>query len=162
METHLPKKIMRKGGSPYISSPGSNITDAFFYHELCKTSGSDIANMWLLAQGPVRSKGSTATCSPNRSPHNSAPPSPRSRSGIPFFAGPQRSEVLKEEVAASKKSAIQTKLAAGKFKEEPSSNFTAETLSDTKSIEFSSYPPGQTIENNMGLLYTDAAHTLLD
>ena len=162
-----PKRTSRKGEIPYIATMGSNVSDAFFYHELCRTCGSDIAYLWLHAQLSGRSKGGTgnATCTPNRSPHSSAPTTPRGRTGgLPFPPAASKSSQIKEEDS----SVVKDENSSATFSVSHTQNADQRqqgesvTLPESRASELSSLSSLHSGDTNIGLLYTDAAHTILD
>jgi hypothetical protein len=143
--------------SVYLPTVGSNVSDAYFFHELSRTCGSDIAYIWIRAQFSARSKGNTATCTPNRSPMNSAPTTPRGRSTGMQFPPPHRSAQIEEEGSSNIKDSIQISVdsSADRYKAEYRLNDASTKSLDTANAVKSN-------GNNIGLLYTDAAHTVLD
>jgi hypothetical protein len=157
-----PKLIFKRPENPYIVTAGSNASDAFFFHELCRTSGSDVAYQWLHAQLSAKGKGSgtgSATCTPNRSPHNSAPTTPRGRNvGILL---PLKTSQIKEEetsVTTEESSRVSTSgLEAQNTERSADSTRSMDRPSDVKA-----FCAEHSNDSNIGLLYTDAAHTILD
>jgi hypothetical protein len=66
--------------NPFVCTPGSFISDIFFYDELSRIAGVESGHNWFCTQMAARSKGTTLTPStPCKSPYGSAPGSPRTR-----------------------------------------------------------------------------------
>jgi hypothetical protein len=145
----------------YISTVGSNVSDAYFYHELSRTCGSDIAYLWIHAQLSAKSNkcntGSSTTCTPNRSPMNSAPTTPRGRSAGMAFPPTHRSVQIKEEVCGNSKDVVKS------TEESSADRYKAEyQITAAKNTHLDPATAAKSNGNNIGLLYTDAAHTVLD
>ena len=66
--------------SRFVGTPGSFITDCFFFDELCKICGPENAHLWLTAQLNARSFCATAT--PGTPQTFSAPTSPPPKVGV--------------------------------------------------------------------------------
>ena len=65
--------------NPFVCTPGSFVSDLFFYDELSRIAGVEAGHNWFCTQMAARSKGTTLTPStPCKSPYSSAPASPRS------------------------------------------------------------------------------------
>ena len=160
MDLSAQRKVLRNPTeSVYVPTVGSKVSDAYFYHELSRTCGSDIAYLWIHAQLSAKSsKGSTcsANCTPNRSPMNSAPTTPRGRSAG-LFPPTHRSVQIKQEGLCNAKDSNDTtgESSADIYKAEYQITAVSNTHLDPAAAAKSN-------GNNIGLLYTDAAHTVLD
>ena len=72
--------LSQKPVNPFVCTPGSFISDLFFYDELSRIAGVESGHNWFCTQMAARSKGTTLTPStPCKSPYSSAPASPRTR-----------------------------------------------------------------------------------
>jgi hypothetical protein len=143
----------------------SKIVDLYFYEELSRLAGHEASALWLLSQCSKRlerssSRKSTAStgCSStsSRTPDQSAPASPRGQSSCTEAKAPtgyrERSVSSISESCHKSLSMMQSEVVDSPMDE-------AMKCIASRSSPSSSFKSDSSI---IGLLFTDAAHTVLD
>ncbi len=165
----------------------SSNADLYFFEELNRTVGREQSFQWLIAEtakstSPPRSPSRSPARSPCRTPQVSPPSSPRSRSTVELMAPPPRKYVVPDggSVRRSRPSAIvesiqlpQIDTQGGSRSSSTSPSLTlanplhelSHSLSSAQMQRLASLPIGTGDEargDKIGLLFTDAAHSVLD
>jgi hypothetical protein len=166
----------------------SNNADLYFFEELNRTVGREESFQWLMSEtsksnSPSRSPQRSPCRSPCRTPHVSPPNSPRSRSAPELMAPPPRKYIAPEggSVRRSRNSAriepiqlpeIDAQAECRSSSTSPSVACLASPLNElTRSLStvqlqrLACIPVGTGDTSGgekIGLLFTDAAHSVLD
>jgi hypothetical protein len=175
--------------SSKVTAMKSNNADLYFYEELNRTVGREQSFQWLISEtaktsSPARSPQRSPCRSPCRTPQVSPPSSPRSRATVEVMAPPPRKYVVPEgggvrrsrhsveKIEPAQAPQIDTEDASSNSSASPSLgslasplNELSHSLSSLQLQRLASFPVGAGEESRgekLGLLFTDAAHSVLD
>jgi hypothetical protein len=140
-----------------------NVADRFFYEELAQFVGHEASSQWLLSQNSVRSRhrssltSTGSSASPCRTPNRSMPASPPFHSSADLGDGCGNSRHLCPARDLANTSSVLPALDLSS--QQPFEASTAEAILKNSSRLSASLAADS---SKLGLIYTDAAHSVLD